>query len=233
IHTYIHTYIHIYIYVNCNLKPGDFPVCKLTAGAVLKSCKIDSSLAVSSLTFQPSSQPSDIRQSTSPTIRTSTPASNISTLRATDSVPTALPSIQLPITSIVPLTDLPPPIPASVIHLQSALPSTSMPSPVAKRTRSRFPYVKPAPKSQPPHGSPIKLLSQAMAPSGPAPIQISTSQFSPIPSPVASRTRKRPSCSPPLLCSQYPSPTAATGAIPKRLSRLNTKIARMKKKPYS
>ena len=65
--------------VNCNLKPGDFPVCKLTAAAVLKSCKIDSSLAASSLTSQSSSQPSDIIQSTSSTIPTPTLAVDIPT----------------------------------------------------------------------------------------------------------------------------------------------------------
>ena len=235
--------------VNCNLKPGDFPVCKITAATVLRSLNIDVSKSASSLLSQPLAQ--DLIASVpSIDIQPSDPVVNSTSVQEHQPTPVNPPIIVAP-SLVLPSSTL---LPTS----HSIAPSTVSTTPLSQRTRSktrslrisstipsiRSPYTPRHTKTTSFHSpsrsgkksTPIALhtrsrilLSQAMA--------LSFSQrplLTPVqdtPSPSISRTAIR---SPDLpILSQYSPPTAKTGAIPKRTSRHITKIERNNKTPYS
>ena len=112
--------------VNCNLKPGDFPVCKITAIAVLKGLNIDLSLAASSLSRAYVGQSVEVASVTPPANsdisgpQTSPPSSN-----------------HTPITSS-PILDIPPLVSLTLpVNLPSTVIKSISTPPISQRTRDR------------------------------------------------------------------------------------------------
>ena len=188
---------------NCNLRPGDYPVCRITAPVVLKSVKLANfntsdtpALTASPISNIDPSCNSPLAISSPPAVTPILPAPQPDTSNLTQAIHNLAisSSSQLQITSVTPQKQL------------STLPSTSF-TPVAKHTRSQHHL----PTVVASASTPVLVQSQARAlpptlyghfASSPAPTYID--------SPVVRVTHSH------ALLSQCFSPKATTGAVRKR-----------------
>ena len=189
--------------VNCNLKPGDFPVCKLTASVVIKCLKLDTNKTCPNTTSSTRIAPINSGPAIiAPTI----PTSPVNPFSTTSSLPRLAPIQPLSDNAIL-----------SSTSLHNFDYSTPTPSLVASSIAS------PMLQSQ------ARALSQTYSQTYTSIIRAASS--CPSPTPIAYKTRKRTSRPlsqvspaprpppPPSLLSPYSSPTTSTGAVPKRSSR--------------
>ena len=195
---------------NCNLKPGRYPLCKLSSNIILKTLKINSSSRIHGM----SSSPTTVVPSLAPS-------------PAHDSLPEQdMPVLSSNTTPVLPTTDCSSIRDSSPVNIVaqplagSLLSNNCATPPVSQRTRSRKHLQQPLVADYmrvDPH-SPI-LQSQARAlPYSPSfhLIQQCIPSQHVSPSPIASRVRSRitrQTLPPP---SPYRLPSACTGAIPKR-----------------
>ena len=200
--------------VNCNLRPGDFPVCRITAPIVLKSVKLDkiNSLPTTALTVSPTPI-IDTPGNSPPVIATST--SIVSTQPGTTGLTQALSTLAIN-TIIQPQTTI-----ASTQKHLLTLPSAPF-SPVANHTRSRLQQ----PIFVQSSTSPTILQSQARA----LPTTYSSPQFASLalthmdsPAPRVLHSQ--------VLLSQCFSPKAHTGAVRKRRLLHNLPVSPYAKSP--
>ena len=189
--------------VNCNLRPGDFPVCRITAPVVLKSVKLDkiNTLPISAPTASPipTTEPTTDIPSNPPLV-TATTSTIVSAQSETSGLTQAISTLAIS-SSTQPQTA----IASSQKHLLVPLPAPF--SPVANHTRSHHQHPIVAQSST----SPTLLQSQARA----LPITYSSHQVA---SPAFTHTDSpalRVSLSQVPL-SQCFSPQAHTGAIRRR-----------------
>ena len=227
-------------HANINIKPGDFPTCKLTAPIVLKYClnKEKSRSHVHSTTARTTTLNSPATTTSDSSIQLAqTPASQaqqllIDTHNTQSSPPQPQSAPDTTNQPAQPLVDSPPIKSSQPLPLPAAQPLTNMkPSylqhlnippvtqisgtpPVSQRTRSHKPHCH-KPSTNNPSASPIVLQSQARA----MPF-ISNMPSSPVPSPVAGRTRRQLSQKYTATFSPYPSPLSITGATRKQPTKL-------------
>ena len=192
---------------NCNIRPGEFPVCRLLAPVVLRSLRLEpknTPVAPTSDDSRPNVPPSAVVTITAPSVA-SPPRSQVSSESRACTPPVAPPAIQgsPPDTTDTPqLQSQARALPIDLSHLISS-PSFS---PIGRRTRSRMRRrIKPLLSSSP------HMLSQTTNPPPQhrplaAPLALSPG---PLPTASAGAIRKRRR-------SPVESPEAITGAIPKR-----------------
>ena len=211
---------------NCNLKPGDFPICRLTASVVTKSLKLDYAKSSSTATNAPPSTSVITQPNTSATpsivpilVSNAHPATSTSVITQSD------------MSAIPPCESTRSPIVVSATSGRSPIMSSSdrpTTSSIAQHTSIQSPSAPSAPISVISPNSPPMLQSQARALSQSqafASIILAASNC-PSPTPVALKTRRRRILSPPPrppppspLLSPYTSPSTPTGAISKRSKR--------------
>ena len=215
---------------NINIKPGDFPTCRLTAPIVLKFClnkeknrsnaHTTTTTTMNTLATTSSDTSSQLPQ-TSALQAQQLPADTSNTqscpLQSQPSQsPAYSPSIKssqsMPLPLAQTLTNLKP----SHLKHSSLPPVPQIPAtpPVSQRTRSHKPHCH-NPSASNPSVSPMVLQSQARA--MPFTFNIPSS---PLPSPVAGRTRRQLSQKYTASFSPYPSPLSITGATRKRPTKL-------------
>ncbi len=192
--------------VNCNLKPGDFPVCRITAPVVLKGIKFDNCT---------NSTPS---QSTTNSSSDTATSSNIDPVISAPATMIPAPHDLTPATSNLTqaLSNLAINLPShqqvspSNPHVQLLAPSSTLSTPIARNTRSQHRTSAVAPLNY--YESPFRLQSQARALTPLYYIHHVTSPFSShIDTPAARETYSH------VPLSQCFSPKATTGATRKRL----------------
>ena len=178
---------------NCILKPGDFPVCRLTASVVTKCLKLD-------------------YNKTPPSTTNASPSTPVTTNSNVSVIPTSVPTIPANVVSTIqcPSPTIAPTEHRNSIQAPSAPCSTSSPkSPLILQSQARA-------LSQSQAFASI-VLAASNCPS-PTPVAHKTRKrriLSPPPRPP----RPPP---PPSLMSPYTSPTTPTGAISKRSKRRTT-----------
>ena len=70
IHIYVYICIYVYIY-NCNIRPGEFPVCRILAPVVLRSLRLEpknTPVAPSADDSRPNVPPSAVVTTTAPSV---------------------------------------------------------------------------------------------------------------------------------------------------------------------
>ena len=211
-------------FANINIKPGDFPTCRLTAPIVLKHClnkkksrpDIHTTTTSSDTSNPPIQNPPTQAQHTStdtsePILLQSQPVPDSPVQPAQPTQPISLPPAHL-------LTNLKP---SHLEHLNtSPAPQPPTTPPISQRTRSHTLHCSMPPVYKTPV-SPIALQSQARA----MPLTPNIPP-SPFPSPVAGRTRRQLSQKFTAPFSPYPSPLSITGAIRKQSIQLYPKTVK-------
>ena len=230
---------------NCNLKPGDFPVDRLSAPAIVKSLNLETITTASSKTVTPSTvDPTATSTHIPPVPQTSVSTSTSSNAPAPQNLPTTSPISTQPIIH-QPLVNTSQPISQTPIALKTRSRTSQLPPSQARSTPatplrptkpiSHKPPTKSPATSQPHtsqpilHRSPTILQSQARSLPWPTSSTIANNHnYFPSPTPVALKTRFRTSQLPsdttpphrqpftPPTLSPYTPPTAMSGAVPRR-----------------
>ena len=230
---------------NCNLKPGDFPVDRLSAPAIVKSLNLETIATAPPKTVTPSTVGTSATSTHMPPApHTSISSSTSSNAPVPQNLPTTLPTPtqsaihQPPVNTSQPISHTPialktrsrtsqiPPSQATTTlatHLKSTKSIPHRPPSKSPSTSHRHTSQPTSPKS------PIILQSQARSLPWPTASTLATNHdYFPSPTPVALKTRLRTSqlpsdatpprrlaLTPPML-SPYTPPTAISGAVPRR-----------------
>ena len=230
---------------NCNLKPGDFPVDRLSAPAIVKSLNLETITTASSKTVTPSTVGLTATSThISPAPLTSVSTSTSSIAPVPQNLPTTPPIYTQPII-YQPLVNTSQPISQTPIALKTRSRTSHLPpsqarpipttphiptKPISHKPPTKSPVISQPYISQPIlHRSPTILQSQARSLPWPTCSTIATyHNHCPSPTPVALKTRFRTSQLPsdatpprrmplsPLTMSPYTPPTAMSGAVPRR-----------------